>query len=86
MRRLLDILRKKRMALALIDHPWMTPIAQLVGKFDVVTADFAYIRWLGDRKGIEEKTKNWDKSSSTGKMKCASGFRLSASFSSGASK
>jgi uncharacterized protein YecE (DUF72 family) len=24
-------------------------------------ADFAYIRWLGDRKGIEEKTKTWDK-------------------------
>ena len=59
--RLLDILRKKRVALALIDHPWMTPISQLVSKLDVVTADFAYVRWLGDRKGIEEKTQHWDR-------------------------
>ena len=58
---LLDILHKKNIALALIDHPWMTPIAQLASKLDVVTADFAYIRWLGDRKGIEEKTQNWDR-------------------------
>jgi uncharacterized protein YecE (DUF72 family) len=59
--RLLDILRKRGVALALIDHPWMTPIGQLAGKLDLVTADFAYLRWLGDRKGIEEKTKNWDR-------------------------
>jgi uncharacterized protein YecE (DUF72 family) len=31
------------------------------GKLDPVTADFAYIRWLGDRKGIEKRTKTWDK-------------------------
>ena len=59
--RLLDMLRKKKIALALIDHPWMTPISQLTAKFDLVTADFSYIRWLGDRKGIEEKTKSWDR-------------------------
>jgi uncharacterized protein YecE (DUF72 family) len=59
--RLLDILRKKGVALALIDHPWMTPISQLVNKLDVVTAGFAYLRWLGDRKGIEEKTQHWDR-------------------------
>jgi uncharacterized protein YecE (DUF72 family) len=60
--RLLDILRKKGVALALIDHPWMPPIAQLMSsKLDLVTADFAYLRWLGDRKGIEEQTKNWDR-------------------------
>ncbi|MBI1941860.1 MAG: DUF72 domain-containing protein [Acidobacteria bacterium] len=59
--RLLEMLRKKKVALALIDHPWMTPIQQLAAKFDLVTADFAYIRWLGDRKGIEEKTQHWDR-------------------------
>ena len=59
--RLLDILRTKGVALALIDHPWMTPISQLVNKLDVVTADFVYVRWLGDRKGIEEKTQHWDR-------------------------
>ncbi|MBI4863802.1 MAG: DUF72 domain-containing protein [Candidatus Riflebacteria bacterium] len=26
-----------------------------------MTADFAYIRWLGDRYKIEEVTKKWDK-------------------------
>ena len=58
--RLLDLLRKKHVALALIDHPWMTPISQLVKKLDVITAGFTYVRWLGDRKGIEEKTQHWD--------------------------
>jgi uncharacterized protein YecE (DUF72 family) len=30
-------------------------------KFDPITADFTYVRWLGDRKGIEQQTKVWDK-------------------------
>jgi uncharacterized protein YecE (DUF72 family) len=34
---------------------------QLFDRFDPITADFAYVRWLGDRKGIEEKTKTWNK-------------------------
>jgi len=59
--RLLDLLRARNIALALIDHPWMTPVEQLVAKQDVVTASFAYLRWLGDRKGIEERTEHWDK-------------------------
>jgi len=58
--RLLDMLRARNIALALIDHPWMTPVDQLVAKQDIVTADFAYLRWLGDRKGIEERTKTWN--------------------------
>ncbi len=59
--RFLDVLREQKVALALIDHPWMTPVYQLMQKQDVVTADFTYIRWLGDRKGIEEKTQHWDR-------------------------
>jgi len=27
----------------------------------VITSDFLYVRWLGDRKGIETVTKIWDK-------------------------
>ena len=27
----------------------------------MVTADFVYVRWLGNRKGIEEQTTTWDK-------------------------
>jgi uncharacterized protein YecE (DUF72 family) len=34
--------------------------AQLFDLFDPITADFTYIRWLGDRKGIEQRTKTWD--------------------------
>ncbi len=59
--RLLDLLRPRNISLALIDHPWMTPVDRLVAKQDVVTADFAYLRWLGDRKGIEASTQHWDK-------------------------
>ncbi len=58
---LLDLLRKHRVALALIDHPWMPRPTEILARIDPVTADFTYIRWLGDRKGIEERTKTWDK-------------------------
>jgi uncharacterized protein YecE (DUF72 family) len=42
-----DLLRRHGVGLALIDHPWMP-------RLSVTTADFAYIRWLGDRKQIEK--------------------------------
>jgi uncharacterized protein YecE (DUF72 family) len=56
-----DALRERQVALALVDHVWMPRPRQLFDRFDPITADFAYVRWLGDRKGIEEKTKTWDK-------------------------
>ena len=28
---------------------------------ELITTDFTYIRWLGDRHAIEEFTKRWDK-------------------------
>jgi uncharacterized protein YecE (DUF72 family) len=56
-----DALAARGVALALIDHPWMPRPDELLRRIDPLTADFAYIRWLGDRKGIEEKTKSWDK-------------------------
>ena len=39
----------------------MPPASEIFDKFDPITADFTYIRLLGDRKGIEQKTKIWDK-------------------------
>lgn len=57
----LDTLREHHVALALVDHVWMPRPKQLFARFDPITADLAYVRWLGDRKGIEEKTKTWDK-------------------------
>jgi uncharacterized protein YecE (DUF72 family) len=53
--------RERGVALALIDQSWMPRPAQWFEKFDPITADFTYVRWLGDRKGIEEQTKTWDK-------------------------
>ena len=58
---LLDLLRAHRVALALIDHPWMPRVDELLERVDPVTADFCYVRWLGDRKEIETRTKTWDK-------------------------
>jgi uncharacterized protein YecE (DUF72 family) len=34
---------------------------ELFEKFDPITADFTYVRWLGNRKEIEEQTVIWDK-------------------------
>jgi uncharacterized protein YecE (DUF72 family) len=56
-----ETLRERGVALALIDQSWMPRPAQWFEKFDPITAEFTYVRWLGDRKGIEELTKVWDK-------------------------
>ncbi len=42
-----QLLEGRKIALALIDHPWMPRMERL-------TADFTYIRWLGDRKQIPD--------------------------------
>jgi uncharacterized protein YecE (DUF72 family) len=59
--RLLDLLRENNVALALQAHHYMPTAEQLFEKFDPITADFAYIRLLGDRKGIEAITTTWNK-------------------------
>jgi uncharacterized protein YecE (DUF72 family) len=56
-----DLLRAHKVAYALIDQAWMPRASEIFEKFDPITADFTYIRLLGDRKGIEQKTKVWDK-------------------------
>jgi uncharacterized protein YecE (DUF72 family) len=59
--RLLEILSRRRVALALIDHPWFYRIDTLMARPGVLTTDFAYLRWLGDRYKIEEQTRSWDR-------------------------
>jgi uncharacterized protein YecE (DUF72 family) len=59
--RFLDTLRERNIALALIDQSWMPRPKELFEGRDPITADFAYVRWLGDRKGIEQQTKTWNK-------------------------
>lgn len=54
-----DLLREHKVALALQDQSWMPRPQQM--PFDYITADFTYVRLLGDRKGIEKQTKVWDK-------------------------
>ena len=56
-----DVLREYNVALALTDTSFMPRPWELKEKFDLITADFAYVRWLGDRKGIEKQTTMWDK-------------------------
>ena len=56
-----SILRDNNVALTLIDQSWVPRPWELKEQFDMITSDFTYIRWLGDRKGIELKTKVWDK-------------------------
>jgi uncharacterized protein YecE (DUF72 family) len=55
-----ETLRERGIALALIDQSWMPRPSQWFEKLDPITADFTYVRWLGDRKGIEERTKVWN--------------------------
>jgi uncharacterized protein YecE (DUF72 family) len=57
----LSLLRDHGVAFALIDYPGMPTIDQLLKGHDPITADFTYIRWLGDRHGIEAKTDTWEK-------------------------
>jgi uncharacterized protein YecE (DUF72 family) len=58
---LLDLLRRHQIALALIDHPWMPRPSDYARIPGIVTTDFLYVRWLGDRHGIEEITTAWDR-------------------------
>lgn len=59
--KLYSVLRRQGVALALVDYPWMPRPDELFNTGDPVTAGFTFIRWLGDHKAIEERTKVWDK-------------------------
>ena len=57
----LEALREHGVAFALIDQGWMPRPWELKNDLDLITADFTYVRWLGDRKEIEEQTTTWNK-------------------------
>jgi len=59
-REYLQVLRKRGAAAVLVDHPYMPPPEEQLA-LGMVTADFAYLRLLGDRHAIEKKTKTWDR-------------------------
>ena len=56
-----EALRERQIALALVDHVWLPRPKQLFERFDPITTDFTYVRWIGDRKGIEQETKTRDR-------------------------
>jgi len=58
---LLELLQNHRVALVLVELSYLPHPADLAEKFDLVTADFAYARLIGDRKAVEEKTKTFDR-------------------------
>lgn len=57
---LADVLREHGVSLVLMDLHQM-PRPWEVDTLDTITSDFVYIRWLGDRKGIEALKPRWDK-------------------------
>ncbi|MEM7230696.1 MAG: DUF72 domain-containing protein [Planctomycetota bacterium] len=54
----LSVLRQHRAAAVLLDHPYMPSPRQQLSS-GMITTDFSYVRLLGDRYKIEEKTKEW---------------------------
>ena len=67
---LVDLLQAHRVALALTSYYTMPDLAALRARLDPVSADFLYLRFLGDRKGMDEhvaeliqagrKQRHWD--------------------------
>lgn len=58
---LLDMLRAHRAAFVLVDLVYMPHPAELAQRFDLVTTDFSYVRLIGDRKAVEERTETFDR-------------------------
>jgi uncharacterized protein YecE (DUF72 family) len=58
---LLEILRRHRSALVLVEISYMPHPAEWAKRLDLVTTDFVYARLIGDRKAVEEKTKTFDR-------------------------
>jgi uncharacterized protein YecE (DUF72 family) len=57
----LELLRAHGVTCVFLDHPWMPTSSGYLQVPDATTADFGYVRLLGDRYAIEEKTTSWDK-------------------------
>lgn len=57
---LLDLLRAHGVAYVLVDLVYMPHPADLARDHDLVTADFSYVRLIGDRQAVEARTKTFD--------------------------
>lgn len=56
-----ELLRDHSVSFALVAQLWMPRIDKLTKALDVVTGEVCYARFIGDRKGIESKTRKWDR-------------------------
>jgi len=54
-----ELLREHSVAFTVIAQAWMPGIDTLAKALDLVTADFFYARFIGDRKSSEAKTGKW---------------------------
>jgi len=59
--RFLNVLREYNVALALTDTSFVPRPWELKKPLNLITTDSAYVRWLGNRRGIEKITQTWDK-------------------------
>jgi uncharacterized protein YecE (DUF72 family) len=57
----LELLREHGAAFVLLAQPWMPGIETLAEMTDCLTADFCYVRFMGDRKALESKTNKFDR-------------------------
>ena len=57
----LELLREHSVSFALLAQAWMPRIDTLAKALDLVTADFCYVRFMGDRKAFEDKTQKFDR-------------------------
>jgi uncharacterized protein YecE (DUF72 family) len=57
---LLEALRARRVALVLLDLAYMPHPDEWLGKLDLVTAEFLYVRLIGDRAAVEARTERFD--------------------------
>jgi uncharacterized protein YecE (DUF72 family) len=59
-KRFTELLKENKVALVLQNHSFMPLVERIFSTIDPITADFVYIRLLGDRKAIEAKTTVWN--------------------------
>lgn len=57
---LLELLRARRAGFVLVDLAYMPHPDELPPALDLVTADFVYVRLIGDRKAVEARTQTFD--------------------------
>lgn len=56
----LELLKERSVGFTLLAQAWMPPIDTLAKALELVTADFCYSRFMGDRKEIESHTQKFD--------------------------